>query len=57
LSWREPAESTGQSATAAELLPLLVHEPVKQPNPPAKAEPDEDTPEVIDLVAVARGTN
>ena len=57
LSWREPAESTGQSATAAELLPLLVHEPVKQPSPPAKAEPDEDEPAVIDIVAVARGTN
>lgn len=57
LSWREPAESTSQSATAAELLPLLVHEPVKQPSPPAKAEPDEAEPAVIDIVAVARGTN
>lgn len=59
LSWREPVETAGQSATAAELLPLLVHEPVKEPAPvapPPAPEPDAE-PDVIDLVAVARGTN
>lgn len=59
LSWREPVETAGQSATAAELLPLLVHEPSPAPAPvnaPAPPAPDPEA-EVIDLVAVARGTN
>ncbi len=50
LSWREPAESTGPSATASELLPLLVNPPPK----PVVIEPDAD---LIDLAAVARGAN
>ncbi len=50
LSWREPTETTGQSATASELLPLLVN---PQPKP-VIVEPDD---EVIDLAAVARGAN
>ena len=48
LSWREPAQSYGRSATGSELLPLLV----TAPKPPA-APPDPD-PEPIDLAAVAR---
>ena len=50
LSWREPAETTGQSATGSELLPLLVNPP---PKPPI-VQPDD---EVIDLAAVARGAS
>ena len=50
LSWREPAETTGQSATGSELLPLLVNPPPK----PIVIEPDV---EVIDLAAVARAAN
>ena len=50
LSWREPVESSGRSATSAELLPLLVATP-KPPGP----EPVE--PEPIDLAAVARSAN
>lgn len=57
LSWREPQETSGQSATGAELLPLLVHEPVKQAAPPPAPEPVAEEPEVIDLVAVARSAN
>ena len=54
LSWREPVEGIGQSATAAEILPLLVNAPAK----PKAQEPEqsEDT-EVIDLAAVARSAN
>lgn len=48
LSWREPVESTGKSATGAELLPLLVNPPA----PPEEPAPKED--EIIDLAAVAR---
>jgi HemY protein len=50
LSWREPVETNGPSATGAEVLPLLVNAPLK-----AKAEAPE--PEAIDLAAVARGGN
>lgn len=57
LSWREPVETAGQSATAAELLPLLVHEPVKTPATPQPPLTPEAEPDVIDIVAVARGTN
>ena len=48
LSWREPVETSGRSATGAELLPLLVSAP-KPPEP--VPQPD---PEPIDLAAVAR---
>ncbi|MGL6210087.1 MAG: heme biosynthesis protein HemY [Paracoccaceae bacterium] len=40
LSWREPPETTGASATGAELLPLLV----ASPKPAASAEPIDITP-------------
>ena len=50
LSWREPIETTGQTATASELLPLLV-------NPPAKPVTTNPNDEVIDLAAVARGAS
>ncbi len=48
LSWREPAQSNGRSATGSELLPLLVTTP--KPSPTIH-DPD---PEPIDLAAVAR---
>lgn len=51
LSWREPVETTGKSATGAELLPLIVAPP--QPAPAAE-KPDPDEPVIIDLAAVAR---
>ena len=35
LSWREPVETTGPSATQTELLPLLVGGPPVPPEPPA----------------------
>ena len=44
LSWREPNETTGASATGSELLPLLVNKPVELPEPP------------VDIEAVARGS-
>lgn len=51
LSWREPSEGIGQSATAAEILPLLVEAPAKM----APKTPDlTEDPEIIDLAAVAR---
>ncbi|MEO6299231.1 MAG: heme biosynthesis HemY N-terminal domain-containing protein [Paracoccaceae bacterium] len=50
LSWREPVETSGKSATGAELLPLLVAAPNRPAPPP---EPDEP----IDLEAVVRGAN
>lgn len=56
LSWREPVETHGASATGAELLPLLVNQPMipstAQPTDTADAEP-----EIIDLAAVARSAN
>jgi HemY protein len=56
LSWREPVETKGQSATGAELLPLLVNQPVVRAAPEvAKAPELED--EIIDLAAVARSAN
>lgn len=54
LSWREPVETTGPSATAAELLPLLVSDPVRPPQAPLVPQPE---PEIIDLAAVARSAN
>lgn len=50
LSWREPVEKSGQSATGSELLPLLV-------NPPVKSAITMPEPETIDLAAVARGAD
>lgn len=50
LSWREPPESTGASATGTELLPLMVSTPEK-----TIAVKDEDP--VIDLEAIARSVN
>jgi HemY protein len=54
LSWREPPEAAGPSATGAELLPLLVKDrPAPEPEPePQPAPPPE--PEVIDLEAIVR---
>jgi HemY protein len=52
LSWREPVESIGPSATAAELLPLMVSAPI---HAPVKVEEPES--EIIDLAAVARSAN
>jgi HemY protein len=67
LSWREPVEADGPSATGAELLPLLV-KPAARPAPsPAKdtvvEEPiieeilPEKDDEPIDLAAIARSAN
>lgn len=50
LSWREPPEKTGPSATGAESLPLMV----SPPRPPSSPEPDEPEPEVIDVEAIVR---
>lgn len=52
LSWREPAEPAGRSATGAELLPLLVNPPA-----PPEPEPSPGKDEVIDLAAVARNAS
>lgn len=51
LSWREPPEKTGPSATGAESLPLMVSPPKPAPAPVID-EPDE--PEVIDVEAIVR---
>ena len=48
LSWREPIETSGPSATGAELLPLIV----KSPSPPEGQKDD-----VVDLAAIARSAN
>ena len=39
------------------VLPLLVHEPVKAPPTPQPPPTPVAEPEVIDIVAIARGTN
>jgi HemY protein len=49
LSWREPTETTGASATGSELLPVLVNAPRPAPTGPA--------PEPIDLEAIGRRAN
>ncbi|QYZ69860.1 heme biosynthesis protein HemY [Neotabrizicola shimadae] len=51
LSWREPVEGTGPSATGTELLPLLVGLPRGEDSPAAQ------DGETIDLEAVARSAN
>ena len=53
LSWREPQEDTSQSTRGAQLLPLIVQPPVKEPPKPATPEPDD----IIDLAAVARSAD
>jgi HemY protein len=54
LSWREPPETSGPSATGAELLPLLVKDrPAPEPQPEPAPEPP-PKPEVIDLEAIVR---
>ena len=50
LSWREPTETSGPSATGSELLPLLINRPGAASD---KAEPEEP----IDLEAVGRRAN
>ena len=52
LSWREPVETSGRSATGAEMLPLMVNPPAPPPPPEEPAEPV-----TIDLAAVARSAN
>ncbi len=47
LSWREPAQTSGPSATGTELLPLIVGQP--KPAPEVVEEP-----EVIDVEAIVR---
>jgi len=49
LSWREPPETTGPSATGTELLPLLIGSPTPAPEPP---QGPAATDEVIDAVPV-----
>jgi HemY protein len=51
LSWREPAETRGASATGAELLPVIVG----APKPYVAPQPPE--PEPIDLEAIGRRAN
>ena len=54
LSWREPPERTGPSATGAEVLPLIV-QPPKAPEPEKVVEAEAPKePEVIDLEAIVR---
>lgn len=50
LTWREPLESAGPSATGSEMLPLIVGTPAKPEQPP-------EEPAVIDLEAIARSAN
>lgn len=55
LSWREPPERTGASATGAEILPLIVSPPkTAEPEPEAAPETKAAEPEVIDLEAIVR---
>ncbi len=51
LSWREPTETRGASATGAELLPVIVGAPKPQITPKAPE------PEPIDLEAIGRRAN
>jgi HemY protein len=53
LSWREPPENTGPSATRSELLPLIVSPPSAKEKPPAQ----DPEPEVIDVEAIVRGAS
>ncbi|WP_022703366.1 heme biosynthesis protein HemY [Pseudorhodobacter ferrugineus] len=49
LSWREPADTTGPSATGTELLPLIIGKPQQ----PAVSDPDADTNEPEDAEIVS----
>lgn len=51
LSWREPAETKGASATGAEMLPVIVGAPKPYTAPP------KPEPEPIDLEAIGRRAN
>lgn len=55
LSWREPPERTGPSATGAEVLPLIV-QPPKSVEPEVVVDPETPAkePDVIDLEAIVR---
>ena len=55
LSWRDPPDTSGPSATGAELLPLLVGQPSK-PNVIIEPEPAPQD-DVIDLEAIGRRAN
>ena len=55
LSWRDPPDTSGPSATGAELLPLLVGQPSK-PNVIIDPEPAPQD-DVIDLEAIGRRAN
>ena len=55
LSWRDPPDTNGPSATGAELLPLLVGQPSK-PNVIIEPEPAPQD-DVIDLEAIGRRAN
>jgi HemY protein len=55
LSWREPPERSGPSATGSEMLPLLVSSPRKPDSDPVpEPAPKPAEPEVIDLEAIVR---
>lgn len=51
LSWREPVETTGKSATGSEMLPLIVTPGL---SPHDSQRPAETEPEIIDLAEIAR---
>lgn len=53
LSWREPPEKSGPSATGAELLPLMVQPPKPAPvaEPAARAKA---APEIVDIETIVR---
>jgi len=57
LSWREPTEATGPSATGTELLPLIVGPPPRPEPVPEPVPADDARPEIIDLEAIARAAN
>ena len=62
LSWREPVETAGRSATESELLPILVAAPLFAAAPADKTEAEaeaepERKDEIIDLAAVARSAS
>jgi len=57
MSWREPVEATGPSATGTELLPLIVGTP-RSPEPEAEAPLQAAAPaDIIDVEAIARAAN
>ncbi|MDZ4094015.1 MAG: heme biosynthesis HemY N-terminal domain-containing protein [Paracoccaceae bacterium] len=56
LSWREPHEGAGPSATGSELLPLIVGSPKPASEPVPEPEIQDDA-EVIDIEAIVRQAN